>query len=178
MKSTAGGLEQLQVRLTNLGPQAPDSLVKAAVAEAIPLALQARLEKTRMNSFELMAHLQSQSRQHQNSLAHYEEIIRNMTTVNDRIASLKAASSLKVLDQALTAIANDIVPLTKQPPFTLLMMRVVEIGLPVLLSLVSLFFLLQYSLTEKRCHEIKDLLKQRNEARSKEAHDAPGAISV
>ena len=178
MKSTAGGLEQLQVRLTNLGPQAPDSLVKAAVAEAIPLALQARLEKTRMNSFELMAHLQSQSRQHQNSVAHYEEIIRNMTTVNDRIVSLKAASSLKVLDQALTAIANDIVPLTKQPPFTLLMMRVVEIGLPVLLSLVSLFFLLQYSLTEKRCHEIKDLLKQRNEARSKEAHDAPGAISV
>lgn len=178
MKSTAGGLEQLQVRLANLGPQAQESLVKATVAEAIPLTLQARLEKARMNSFELMTHLQSQSQQHQNSLAHYEEIIRNMTTVNDRIASLKAASSLEVLDQALTAIANDIVPLTKQAPFTLLMMRVVEIGLPVLLSLVSFFFLLQYSLTEKRSHEIKDLLKQRNEARSKEAHDAPGAMTV
>jgi Na+/melibiose symporter-like transporter len=59
-----------------------------------------------------------------------------------------------------------------------LMMRVVEIGLPVLLSLVSLFFLFQYSLTEKRSHEIKDLLKQRNEARSKEAHNAPGAMTV
>jgi hypothetical protein len=33
-------------------------------------------------------------------------------------------------------------------------------------------------LTEKRSHEIKDLLKQRNEARSKEAHDAPGAMTV
>jgi GPH family glycoside/pentoside/hexuronide:cation symporter len=178
MKSTAGGLEQLQVRLANLGPQAQDSLVKAAMAEAIPLTLQTRLEKARMNSFELMVHLHSQSRKHKNSLAHYEEIIRNMTTVDDRIASLRAASSLEALNQALTAIANDIVPLTKQTPFTLLMMRVVEIGLPVLLSLVSLFFLFQYSLTEKRSHEIKDLLKQRNEARSKEAHDAPGAMNV
>ena len=178
MKSTGGGLEQLQVRLASLEPQAQDSLVKATVAEAIPLTLQTRLEKARMNSFELMAHLQSQSRKHQNSLAHYEEIIRNMTTVDDRIASLKAASSLEALDQELTAITNDIVPLTKQTPFTLLMMRVVEIGLPVLLSLVSLYFLFQYSLTEKRSHEIKDLLKQRNEARSKEAHDAPGAMTV
>ena len=178
MKSTAGGLEQLQVRLASLGPQAQDSLVKATVAEAIPLTLQTRLEKARMNSFELMAHLQSQSRKHKNSQAHYEEIIRNMTTVDDRIARLKAASSLEALDQALTAITNDIVPLTKQTPFTLLMMRVVEIGLPVLLSLVSLYYLFQYSLTEKRSHEIKDLLKQRNEARSKEAHDAPGAMTV
>jgi GPH family glycoside/pentoside/hexuronide:cation symporter len=178
MRSTAGGLEQLQVRLANLGPQTQDSLVKATVAEAIPLTLQIRLEKARMNSFELMAHLQSQSRKHKNSLAHYEEIMRNMTTVDDRIASLKAASSLEALKQALTAITNDIVPLTKQTPFTLLMMRVVEIGLPVLLSLFSLYFLFQYSLTEKRSHEIKDLLKQRNEARSKEAHDAPGAMTV
>jgi glycoside/pentoside/hexuronide:cation symporter, GPH family len=178
MRSTAGGLEQLQLRLANLGLQTQDSLVKATVAEAIPLTLQTRLEKARMNSFQLMAHLQSQSQKHQNSLAHYEELIRNMTTVDDRIASLKAASSLEALEQALTAIRNDIVPLTKQTPFTLLMMRVVEIGLPVLLSLVSLYFLFQYSLTEKRSHEIKDLLKQRNEARSKEVHDAPGAMTV
>jgi len=178
MKSTAGGLERLQARLANLGPQAQDSLVKATVAEAIPLTLQTKLEKARMNSFELMAHLQSQSQKHKNSLAHYQGIIRQMTTVNDRIASLKAAASLDSLDQELTTIANDIVPLTKQTPFTLLMMRVVEIGLPVLLSLVSIFFLLRYSLTEKRSLEIKILLKQRNEARSKEANDAPGAVTV
>ena len=42
------------------------------------------------------------------------------------------------------------------------MMRVVEIGLPLLLSIFSIFFVLRYSLTEKRSHEIKDLLKQRN----------------
>jgi Na+/melibiose symporter-like transporter len=54
------------------------------------------------------------------------------------------------------------------------MMRVVEIGLPILLSMVSLYFLLRYSLTEKRSHEIKDLLRRRNEARSKAAPDVTG----
>jgi Na+/melibiose symporter-like transporter len=49
------------------------------------------------------------------------------------------------------------------------MMRIVEIGLPVLLSLLSVFFVFRYSLTEKRSHEIKDLLKQRNSERSDEA---------
>jgi Na+/melibiose symporter-like transporter len=47
------------------------------------------------------------------------------------------------------------------------MMRVVEIGLPLLLSIFSIFFVLKYSLTEKRSHEIKDLLRERNVANDK-----------
>jgi Na+/melibiose symporter-like transporter len=82
------------------------------------------------------------------------------------------------LDAELTTIAKDVALLTKQAPYTLLMMRVVEIGLPVLLSLFSGFFLLRYSLTEKRSHEIKDLLRQRNEARSKGTNGAIGAVTV
>jgi len=136
------------------------------VAEAIPLTLQTRLEKTRVSSFELRTHLEAKSAEHRGSARHYDEIIRNITAVNDRIQGLDAASSLTAFDEALGNIANDTVLLTKQTPYTLLMMRVVEIGLPVLLSIFSILFLLRYSLTEKRSHEIKDLLKQRNEARS------------
>jgi Na+/melibiose symporter-like transporter len=44
-------------------------------------------------------------------------------------------------------------------------MRVVEIGLPLLLSLISIFFALRYSLSEERCYEIKAALKDRNEKR-------------
>jgi Na+/melibiose symporter-like transporter len=69
---------------------------------------------------------------------------------------------LDFLDKELGNIEYEIKPLTKQTPYTLLMMRVVEIGLPLLLSIFSIFFVLRYSLTEKRSHEIKDLLKQRN----------------
>ena len=178
IKATAGGLEQLKLRLENLGPQAQDSQVKAAVVEAIPLTLQTKFEKARMNSFELMLHLESKSKENKNSVEYYQEIIQNITTVNNRIASLNAASSLDILGKGLTTIENDIVPLTKQTPYTLLMMRVVEIGLPVLLSIFSIFFLLRYSLTEKRSQEIKNLLKQRNEERSKEANKATGSATV
>ena len=89
---------------------------------------------------------------------------------------MNMASSMEILDKELSAIKNNIVPLTKQTPYTLLMMRVVEIGLPLFLSLFSIFFVLRYSLTEKRSHEIKDLLKQRNQERSKE--DGAGSEPV
>ncbi len=177
-KTTVGGLEQLKQQLANLASQAQDTQAKATAAEAIPLTLKIKLEKARMDSSQLMAHLEAQSRGQRSSLKHYQELLRHMTQVNDRIAGLQAASSLDVLDQELAAIAKDIVPLTKQTPYTLLMMRVVEIGLPVVLSIVSLFVLLRYSLTEERSREIKDLLKQRSEARLKEAGDAPGEAAA
>jgi Na+/melibiose symporter-like transporter len=81
---------------------------------------------------------------------------------------MNTSLSAEYLDKELSAIESNITPLTKQTPYTLLMMRVLEIGLPVLLSLFSIFFLLRYSLTEKRSHEIKDLLIQRNAERQKQ----------
>jgi Na+/melibiose symporter-like transporter len=42
------------------------------------------------------------------------------------------------------------------------MMRAVEIGLPILACLFSLFFVLRYALTEKRSREIKQLLERRH----------------
>ena len=178
IKATAGGLEELRLRMENLGSQAQDSQVKAMVAEAIPLTFQTKFEKARMYSFELMSHLESKSKESKNSVVHYQEIIKNITTLNDRLSKLNAASTLHNLDDELATIEKDIPPLTKQAPYTLLMMRVVEIGLPVLLSIFSIFFLLRYSLTEKRSQEIKNLLKQRNEERAKEANKATGSATV
>ncbi len=178
IKATATGLEELRLRLANLGPQAQDSQVKAMVAEAIPLTFQTKFEKARMYSFELMSHLETKSLESKNSAGHYQEIIKSTATLNDRLARLNAASTLHDLDTELAAIEKDIPPLTKQAPYTLLMMRVVEIGLPVLLSIFSIFFLLRYSLTEKRSREIKNLLNQRNEERAREANQATGSAAV
>jgi Na+/melibiose symporter-like transporter len=58
------------------------------------------------------------------------------------------------------------------------MMRLVEIGLPALLSVFSILFLLRYSLTEKRSQEIKELLKQRTEERSRVSSNAPGSATA
>jgi Na+/melibiose symporter-like transporter len=93
-------------------------------------------------------------------------LIQNITAINERLDKLNASTSLNSLDKELAAIEKGTVPLTQQAPYTLLMMRVVEIGLPVVLSIASFLFLLRYSLTEARSHEIKGLLKQRSQTRT------------
>jgi GPH family glycoside/pentoside/hexuronide:cation symporter len=123
-------------------------------------------EKARTKSSELMAHLETKAQVTKKSKEHYLVIMQNMAVVNSRIASLDASLSPADLDKELENIEKDIVPLTVQSPYTLLMMRIVEIGLPLLLSIFSVFFVMRYSLTEKRSHEIKDLIKKRNEERT------------
>jgi Na+/melibiose symporter-like transporter len=96
--------------------------------------------------------------------------------VNDCLEHMNTTSSLISLDNQLSIIEREIVPLTKQTPYTLLMMRVVEIGLPLLLSIFSIFFVLRYSLTEKRSHEIKELLSQRKLEKSQEEGNDIGSV--
>jgi GPH family glycoside/pentoside/hexuronide:cation symporter len=166
MKLAVAALERAQSRLASLPQPAQDSEIKAVIEEAIPFSLQAKLEKARVGSLELRAHLEARAGHQNGSAKHYDEIIRQMTTMIDRVDSLNPKAPLTNLDEALAKIAKDTVLLTKQAPYTLLAMRVVEIGLPIFLSLFSMLFLLRYSLTEKRSHEIKDLLKKRNAARA------------
>lgn len=170
VNATVAGLEQLQSRLKSLDSQSSDSLVKATVAEAVPLTLQTKLEKLRMAAFNLWSHLETQAREYKSRAAHYRMLIQSSTAINDRLDKLNASDSLDSLDKELAAVEKGTVPLTQQAPYTLLMMRVVEIGLPVVLSIFSFLFLLRYSLTEARSHEIKDLLKRRNEARTAHAN--------
>jgi glycoside/pentoside/hexuronide:cation symporter, GPH family len=115
-----------------------------------------------LNSFELLAHLEGKSLETQKSKEHFEKIIQNAEGLDKKLADITTTMPLDQLDKELSTLETDTVQLTIQSPYTLLMMRVVEIGLPMLLSLFSIFFVMKYSLTEKRSHEIKDLLKQRN----------------
>jgi len=161
-RSTLRRIDSVLLKLPGLDAHSSDSLVKSVISEAIPLTLQTRLEKSRIHSFELLSHLQIKASETKNSQEHYEEIMKNIEGVNDRLMKLSANLSPETLEKELTGIEADIVPLTIQTPYTLLMMRIVEIGLPVLLSLFSVIFILRYSLTEKRSHEIKELLKSRS----------------
>jgi GPH family glycoside/pentoside/hexuronide:cation symporter len=129
------------------------------------------LQKAQTKSSELMKHLQEKAASDKHNKEHFDALLQNMSGVNQRIAGLDLSSSKESLDNEISGIENDITQLTIQSPFTLLMMRIVEIGLPVLLSLLSIFFVLRYSLTEKRSHEIKELLKKRNEEISMGTND-------
>jgi GPH family glycoside/pentoside/hexuronide:cation symporter len=155
-------LEKIQVRIGSLGPQAPDSLVKSLIDDAMPLTLQVKLLKAKVNSFELLSHLEAKSIDTKNSKEHYQTLMQEITGINNRLADMNNEQSLSVLDKELGTIESEIMLLTKQTPYTLLMMRVVEIGLPVLLCLFSFIFVIRYTLTEKRSHEIKELLRLRS----------------
>jgi GPH family glycoside/pentoside/hexuronide:cation symporter len=164
-KTTIGELEQLQLRIEKSKSQAQTSGIDSIIKESIPLTLHTKIVKARMNSFELMSRLEAKSLETKNSKDHYKRLIQEVTGVNNRLANLNTTQSPGSLDKELGTIEAEIMPLTQQTPYTLLMMRVVEIGLPLLLSIFSIFFVLRYSLTEKRSHEIKDLLKQRSVTR-------------
>jgi glycoside/pentoside/hexuronide:cation symporter, GPH family len=168
VKTTTAEMKQLQVSINKSKSQSKASGIDTLIKKAIPLTLQTKILKARMNSFELMSRLEGKSLETKNSKVHYKKIILEVQGVNSRLANLNTSSSPGSLDKELRTIERDIMPLTQQTPYTLLMMRVVEIGLPLLLSIFSVFFVMRYSLTEKRSHEIKDLLNQRNLERSKE----------
>jgi len=161
-RATVEELEQLQLELEKSGTQTPPSEIPALVEKAISLTLQTKLEKARINSFELRSHLDAKSIEVKKSPEHYKTLSSNIKGVDDRLASMNPLLSLDLFDVELGKIENEMVLLKKQTPYTLLMMRVVEIGLPLLLSLISIFFILRYSLTEERSHEIKELIRKRN----------------
>ena len=61
--------------------------------------------------------------------------------------------------------------LSAQPPMTLLRLRATEIGLPMLLCLLTFWLLKFYPLTEERAYEIKALLNARKQ--SQNPNDGP-----
>jgi GPH family glycoside/pentoside/hexuronide:cation symporter len=158
LKSLISELESMDAALAQASPAHADSLIRAA----IPLIMQSKLMKARTYSFDLLAHLQARTKQHEKSREHTTQLTQKISDINDRVKALNPGSAPEMLSNELAAIEKDIEPLKKQSPYTLLMMRVVEIGLPTLLSLLALFFAIRYTLTEKRTFEIKELLRQRN----------------
>jgi len=182
-RATDEGLVQLKSKLNGLISQSPDSLATDAIKQAIPLLLQTKIEKARINALILTAHLDDESQtkrvtRSEKNKTHYAGLLNNIRHISDELAVIESGETLSSLDKQLATIEEEIKPLTKQTPYTLLMMRIVEIGLPILLSLISIFFVFRYSLTEKRSHEIKELLKQRNAERENGGDSNPEPSTV
>jgi GPH family glycoside/pentoside/hexuronide:cation symporter len=164
-RSNIAELQQIRENFRGMEALTPDSLHTLIINKVLPASLKTKLLKARMHASELFIKLEAESLETNKSKEHYQELLRNSTTVSDKLSAISTSIPVPLLKKELDSVQAAVVPLTRQSPYTLLMMRVVEIGLPVLLSLFSLFFAIRYSLTEKRSHEIKDLLKQRNAQR-------------
>ena len=123
------------------------------------------LQDAREKSTALITHFKEEVEKDNKNALHYESLIQLANDIGSKINNLNPDLQPDELVKQVAEIEKSTVALTQQSPFTLLMMRIVEIGLPVLLSIFSIFFIFRYSLTEKRSLEIKELLKERNLAR-------------
>jgi glycoside/pentoside/hexuronide:cation symporter, GPH family len=160
LASTKANISDLQELQTRVNDESTEARILAG--QAIPMIQNTTLEKARLNSYELLAHFRAKENKSKRSSEHYVSLAARISGISDSLFITSIGPSIAVFDKQMEAIEKEIVPLTKQTPFTLLMMRVVEIGLPVILSLLSVLFILSYSLTEKRSHEIKELILQRS----------------
>jgi glycoside/pentoside/hexuronide:cation symporter, GPH family len=98
--------------------------------------------------------------------AHTQQLIESVKSLRAGAAELQAgrrdADSQAVNPSTrIDELSKHVLDLRKQSPVTLFRLRLVEIGLPLALSVVSIFLTLRYPLTEARCYEIKEALKQR-----------------
>jgi glycoside/pentoside/hexuronide:cation symporter, GPH family len=161
MSNTKEGLETAMQNLRDTGAEPTGDLAQEIAA----LALQVKQKKAEVNAFHLEAHLRTRTRESEKSEEHYRELLENMAEIRKDLSTFNTARDLRLLEDELLQLEERVVPLKIQSPYTLFMMRLVEIGLPVLLSIFSFFFITRYSLTEERLQEIKQLLKARNKKR-------------
>jgi len=136
--------------------------VRALIAQPSGGDVQAKLDKATKNAAELRTYLAGKVATAGKSAEHYRSLAHTSGEVETQLSKLRASASGDSLKQQLTAVEKTTVALTKQPPYTLTLMRIVEIGLPLIACLASLLFVLGYALTEARSREIKDELARRH----------------
>jgi glycoside/pentoside/hexuronide:cation symporter, GPH family len=136
--------------------------VRALIAQPSAADVQEKLDKVSKNAAELRTYLDGKVATAGKSSEHYRALAHTTEQVHAALSSLHATSPGESLKQQLTAVEKNTVELTKQPPYTLFLMRIVEIGLPLIACLVSLLFVMGYALTEARSREIKDELARRH----------------
>ena len=132
-----------------------------------PVLLRTKLYKARSYELDLQEHLQKETadlpdHDRKENAEHYFLLNQTMNNINLSLSGLDSTSSVIDAKKELKKMTDDLTILKRQTPFTLLMMRVIEIGIPVILSLLSFLFIFRYSLTESRSMEIKELLKRKN----------------
>ncbi|MDB4987460.1 MAG: transporter [Myxococcaceae bacterium] len=121
-----------------------------------------KLQLAAANAAELRSYFEAQATTSQKSRAHYEQLARTAQELGGKLSNMAAQPHSSGLDAELAGVEAALVPLMKQAPQTLLMMRIFEIGLPLLACFFSMLFVLRYALTETRSREIKQQLAQRH----------------
>jgi GPH family glycoside/pentoside/hexuronide:cation symporter len=123
------------------------------------------------NADKLQRHLRARLEKYPEKAQHIGRLIERTDTIRSDAQSLKArsgrlAASPDRLIREAEALFKQSALLKSQTRETLFRLRLVEIGLPLALSCVSIVLTLRYPLTEARWREIKAALDQRHQESS------------
>jgi Na+/melibiose symporter-like transporter len=146
---------------------------QAAEADRLKTLVE-RLDRAADRADQLKTRLQERQAEHPNQAAHAEELAASANAIAAKAAQLKAESETLVgnpqqLVQNMDDLLEQTALLRLQSPQTLFRLRAVEIGLPLLLSILSIGLTLRYPLTEARSYEIKQALEERRKAQANPA---------
>jgi GPH family glycoside/pentoside/hexuronide:cation symporter len=177
VKAVRVELARFAPRVADLRSDADPRQVEAMKRDIEKLRIRAKLELTRVHAVELGVYLQGRAAHAADSAAHYNELAQASRKVGVTLSRIDETVPPEQLQAKLIGVATALSALSRQAPFTLSRMRLIEIGLPLLASLVSLLFVLRYRLTEKRSREIRDLLAQRHAEQSARPNLPEGAAS-
>jgi glycoside/pentoside/hexuronide:cation symporter, GPH family len=148
-------------RVAALNAQTAPSQVASVARDVAQLRVRAKLELARVQAAELHAYLTTKVPEPPESEAHYRALAHTSERIDAMLARMSRAP-LAQLPGELVTIEAALPSLTQQTPYTLLMMRAIEIGLPLLACACALLFVLRYALTEQRSREINALLERRH----------------
>jgi GPH family glycoside/pentoside/hexuronide:cation symporter len=130
-------------------------------------ALEKNLNELLANTTKVEEHFADRNKRFPDQADHFRQLLEQVGVVRATARTLLASTAdLVARPQELSAesgaLLQQILLLKQQAPTTLFRLRLVEIGLPLLLSVVSIFLTLRYPLSEARCHEIKRELELRH----------------
>ena len=126
--------------------------------------LVAQVEMIVENVGKLRSHLENRLETHPAQAEHTRALLAHLGAVERLAGDVRRVGDAGDSAQLLR-VAGELSQhskfLRRQSPETLFRLRLVEIGLPLALSVVSILLVLRYPLTRQRCHEIRKLLNQR-----------------
>jgi GPH family glycoside/pentoside/hexuronide:cation symporter len=146
-------VDKLQGDLRDLRPQ---------LEEVRSQGLGEGLERAKADAAALETYLQGKATDASRNGEHYRLLARTTNTIRTGLSSMSAPRSSAAQRATLATLETAGAQLTRQPPYTLLLMRAVEIGLPLVACLFGLLFVRRYALTETRSREIKEALARRH----------------
>lgn len=156
--------DRIEFWINDLAGKGKDLSLRTTPAERLKTLdeqIAASLEQTKA-----FAELLTEANDDPEHVTRLQAALEQLTIDTEKLAASSADWVNRPSDLRLEAsdLLHDATALAKQSPNTLLLLRVIEIGLPLILSIISILLTWRYPLTEARCYEIKAELEARHAA--------------